>query len=610
MQQYLTLEEAAKALQMSPDELREMAKKKTVRAFQDRGSWRFRLQDIEELARSRGLSSDAELQLGEGAMSGPAAKKPGDSEAIPADFSLDEDEVPIGREKQASDQSPSSRSGRLGKPPHKPGSDSDVRLVMDSEIDFALPDEPKAGPRSEVRKASNRPTADTAPGTKHQDDEVIPLGDEPKAKTGSDSDIRLEESGERKRSELGNITEEIDLDAEQAKLDMQKKEGSGKKSGPRTTMMANQAGLPTSSPFELSDSDLDLDAPTHSGKKVDSDSEFELVPFDESKAPGKGAGELLLPSDEEVSLGSEVSGKGPGQSGINLQNPADSGISLESGGSDEIDLDLNLSLEDSSEERAALKSKEDSSSEFELSLDQASDTDSGSSEFELSLDDASPTSDSSSEFELSLDSGDSIELKTTSEHSDSEFELTLDDEGALAADAEAQDIFEETNFDVPALDESGSEAVALDSDLESSDDFEVSLDEDSGDGSQVVSLEDEEEADATAATVARPRKAPVRSKAVADEESADDFDVGDRKSRKAIDEDEEDEDEELVSAAPPAEWGPLPALLLFPSVIILFVVGLMSIELVRGMWGYHRPSTVGKPVIDSIARIFDDRLPK
>src|SRR5262245_56340432 len=135
MQQYMTLEQAAKYLQMPPDELREMAKKKTIRAFQDRGSWRFRAQDIEELARARGLGSDPAVQLGEvkppsSESKKPSSKKPPDSGLLPVDFELDDsDEVQLGREKQ---HSPGPRSpGRSGRTP-KPGSDSDVRLVNDS----------------------------------------------------------------------------------------------------------------------------------------------------------------------------------------------------------------------------------------------------------------------------------------------------------------------------------------------------------------------------------------------------------------------------------------------------------------------------------------------
>ena len=86
MQQYLTLEEAAKMLLISVDDLREMAKKKTIRAFQDRGSWRFRLQDIEELARKRGINSDPEVRLAEG-RKGAALD--------------DDDEVPLGKEKSS-----------------------------------------------------------------------------------------------------------------------------------------------------------------------------------------------------------------------------------------------------------------------------------------------------------------------------------------------------------------------------------------------------------------------------------------------------------------------------------------------------------------------------
>src|SRR3954471_23288576 len=95
MPQYYTLEEAASKLQMSPDELREMAKRKQVRAFQDRGSWRFRAQEIDELARERGLGSDPELQFGDATQAVPRPPKSGakspppDEERIAIDFNLE-----------------------------------------------------------------------------------------------------------------------------------------------------------------------------------------------------------------------------------------------------------------------------------------------------------------------------------------------------------------------------------------------------------------------------------------------------------------------------------------------------------------------------------------
>ena len=63
MAQFYTLEEAARVLGMSAEELKTKAQSREVRAFLDGGSWRFRVVDVDELARRRGLGSDAELRL-------------------------------------------------------------------------------------------------------------------------------------------------------------------------------------------------------------------------------------------------------------------------------------------------------------------------------------------------------------------------------------------------------------------------------------------------------------------------------------------------------------------------------------------------------------------
>src|SRR5947209_15112345 len=64
-QGYYTLDEAAQILHMPSDELKLMARKGEIRAFQDRGTWRFRVQDIQELARRRGIGSEPDLVLNE-----------------------------------------------------------------------------------------------------------------------------------------------------------------------------------------------------------------------------------------------------------------------------------------------------------------------------------------------------------------------------------------------------------------------------------------------------------------------------------------------------------------------------------------------------------------
>jgi hypothetical protein len=317
----------------------------------------------------------------------------------------------------------------------------------------------------------------------------------------------------------------------------------------------------------------------------------------------------VLKGDDEVGLGELTGAKGG--SGINLQDPADSGISLE--GSDEMEFELSLDA-GCTPKPAPAKSAPDSSSEFELSLsdDDASPADSGgsSSEFELSLD--------SEGSDLAVDEGSSdLAMESPASDSDSEFELTLDESGGLsveeegAASGEDQDIFE-TDFEVPALDEeSGSEAVALDeadTDLESSE-FDLSLDGEEESGSQVVPLEDEEEYDEGAATVQRRAVGAVAE----DEEGVED--IGEALDEDLDQEPELEEEAEPAAAAaapaPPAEWGVMPALVLLPCTIVLFVVGLMSFELIQGQWGYHKNTKVSNMVIRPIAKLVsgEDKLP-
>src|SRR5690242_1386125 len=117
MQQYYTLEQAAQVLRTTPEQLKEMARKNEVRAFQDRGSLRFRSQEIDELARSRGYGSEPELPLGEA----PPARAGGSGGKDVFNFSLgaeEGDEVPIGREPAKPGPASSSRASGG---PRKPG---------------------------------------------------------------------------------------------------------------------------------------------------------------------------------------------------------------------------------------------------------------------------------------------------------------------------------------------------------------------------------------------------------------------------------------------------------------------------------------------------------
>jgi hypothetical protein len=62
-QKYLTLQEAAKKIGLTPDELEREREDGTIRGFANRGSWKFREVDVDEFIRSRETDSSPEIQL-------------------------------------------------------------------------------------------------------------------------------------------------------------------------------------------------------------------------------------------------------------------------------------------------------------------------------------------------------------------------------------------------------------------------------------------------------------------------------------------------------------------------------------------------------------------
>jgi excisionase family DNA binding protein len=698
MVQYYTLQEAAARLQVSPEQLKEMAKKNEVRAFQDRGTLRFRAQEIDELARVRGLSSDPELQLGDfagpksGGPKSPAKagpKTPRATKHVPpahvteTDFTVPaeepSEEVPLGRDpaSAAGGSKSAPRSTRSPAPKHSPrpvpGSDSDVRLVGDGgALDFQVDSDvkvesaaPSAGPKTPGSKKSkvdlggdsgvrivplddaNDSDVKIVPDDPH--DNLVPLG-QGKVKTPSDSDIRLEQlpsDSDKRRDDKDLITDEIDVDAESLKA-AQETAARKKAAKPRPREGAgSSAQLPTVSPFELSDHDVNLESgdkpPASSqssnvepvaGKKdlSDSSSDFDLaLGKDPTSSPLELGSDELAPirlddSDEQdVGLGELTS---RGASGINLEGPVDSGISLEEGGSEEMMEEVHVA----GQTPRPTSGKVDSSSDFELSVDDSdlsSPTEASSpheeeeaasdSEFELTLDDAAAADEegTSSEFELSLDLESSEVVEGAKQEGDSEFELTLDEGGPSGSDeiptseGEDKDIFE-TDFEVPALDdeESGSEAVALDeesdTDLEGeSSEFDLPVDEEeeteAESGSEVVALDEDVDELESAPPRKKGRRTVVQPE---DEEEPADFEELDESEAAAV------EEEEAVAAAPPRSWGFVAPMSMVFCSFIMFFVCLMTYEMIAALWGYHRGMPATSFIVAPLARTFDDTLPK
>jgi len=465
MVQYYTLREAAEKLRMDPERLKEMAKNNQLRAFQDRGTLRFRAQEIEELARSLGLGSDPELQLGEllppkSGSKPPSSKSPAPSSRrtmhVPDDADLSlvgDDAVPLGDEpgSQRSQKSPQSKSkpgsgkkaGSPSSPP--PAHDSDVRLVSDSsDLEFKIEPEDagKMGQTREAPASSRSPAPKKRPSKLRPDGKpdsgvrVVPLDKasdsdvkivsddrashdpsvilgQSKSKTPSDSDVRLElappPSPNRGRDDAF-VTEDIELDLEALKEEESKVR--------RRRPTKSSPELPITSPFELSEEDAPKAGSKPKAKKDDTDSssDFELTAAGSSSDHSPielGSDEMPIPlaggNEEEVILG-EVGGPGSHDSGINLRDAKDSGISLEEGGSEEIEFALGTGPTATPKPgpvtpKPAGSAEHDSSAEFELSMDDSpvGEEDHSSSEFELSLDPGTGPEESSSEFELSLD---------------------------------------------------------------------------------------------------------------------------------------------------------------------------------------------------------------
>jgi excisionase family DNA binding protein len=522
MAQTYTLDEAAQRLGVPLDEFKRRIKDdwKTLRSFRDGATLRFRSSDIDELARSLGEASDPGLQLGS---PGKAPMQPGSSEEF---LLAPEDMTPT----DENDDIFSVAAGDSGKTKkQKSASDSDVRL------------EPDPGPKS------------------------------PRVKKPGKSSDRLKN--------LGNMTDEIDLDM---------------LAGPKSGVL--RPGADSSSKLKAPKSGPNLAGPGAANKIPgppptddimggDSSSEFEL-----SLDTDSDSFELQLNTEQsdEIDLGSGPKGRA-GQSGINLGKPKDSGVSLEKKG------------KDAAKPKKPAPPVADDSDDFELSLD------SDSSELETS----SPLESSP------------LAEKTGRDDSDSEFELSLDDNSGVTDniidEAEAQaankgDIFE-TDFSMPPVSEadSASEVVEVessDTDLENSD-FDLALDEsdiqqgDDESASQVVLLDDdsgpqESAGKAGARALAGAGAAAKRKKKAAveddDEEDASEALAGVRRKT--------DDDDDAVPAggyAPPAKW---PGWIIAPlalTFLFTFLGGVMSYELLKGMWGYHDGRTTTGGLANMVA---------
>ena len=307
MAQFYTLEEAARVLGMGPDELKQKAQQREVRAFMDGGSWQFRVADIDELARRRGLGSDPEVSMSELSTrfegndpdeaeidfelsefqldADPDGGRPASDPAIDSvaeqDILLDEANLPGALNTQ---------STIIGlEPAGRPGEKSDIRpgrpaALSDSDVTVS----PASPLKSDVQHLGTS-------GSELSDSDVTLFHEEGSSPGDTNPPAltppkRPRDSGGTRVNPLPGSSAEVKaagpVHPEEEQSDFELTSGQG--------VFATDEG-----------SDFELTA-------LESDDEFETSPAP-SKAPGD----------------SDVTGFLPSASGINLARPSDSGINLQ-----------------------------------------------------------------------------------------------------------------------------------------------------------------------------------------------------------------------------------------------------------------------------------------
>lgn len=268
---YLNLEEAAAQLGMEKDELNSLREAGDIRGFADRGAWKFRMEDIEELSRSRQADSDPSIPL--------MSEDVDDDDLFGSDILGADDSGSVIDEDEVGEQATVIRGSvhdEDDSPAELSSSDSDVRLVVDDGEDLQLDSEPELVAVSEDSDSDVRLT----------DDSSIDLG--------SDSDVKL-------------VDADSEADIEILELD------SGSDSDVKLVADDNDLSGSESDVALVGDSNLDLG----------SDSDVALISDDDGDSS-------ILAEDSGISLASDsgISLAGPLDSGISLETADESGISL------------------------------------------------------------------------------------------------------------------------------------------------------------------------------------------------------------------------------------------------------------------------------------------
>lgn len=634
---YMSLEEVAEFLNLETGQINSLRESGELRGFADRGTWKFKRDNVEEYGRSMQADSSPDIPL----------MSPNDSAV------LGDDDDQLGDQPTEIRKSDS----KLLESP----SDSDVRLILDDSLIEKGESDPEISQYSDEGLV---PWGDS-------DSDVQLIGDSSTLDKGRDSDVKLVSdsvSESNSDSDVQLFVDELEDDSESDVQIVSDDSESDVKLAPPSDVDLFSDEEDSDSDVQLigtaevsSDSDVKLVSNTDSDFELGSDSDVRLIGSLDTEAEldfeidaasvfsdDSGVdvlGEAVLDSGPDsgialdslvesgISLESADSGIAleGGESGISLEG-ADSGIALEGidSGIELGDSDISLGGADSG---IALEAKQDSGTSFEVDSDILFDDDSGISLSEdsgIALEDFADSG-------IALDGGDDDET----------YSLASDDEPVLTDSGIALDGLMADDDDIQAtvpmmatpllddemdLDDTQMEVPML----EGEDEFELSLEDDFGSDGSVILFDDEDVDEDTATTVGSLSDDGFTDEfevmegesldvdddlddfgdSEFDLEMEDDLDVFDADDEDFSDSFETGETQSGMAAFVPAashqmmapgvekEWGVSAFIGLLFSSVLMILCSMVMFDLIRSMWGWQEAAPFNSVLLETIGNLF------
>ena len=611
---YLSLEEAASLLDMTTEQLMKVREQGDIRGFADRGSWKFREQDIDEFQRSRQADSSPDFPIITGDSSSSVLEEPEATDLSKSDSdvrlffdgSLFDDKGAIGLAASGSDVRLSGDSG-----PNLEETESEDELdlsgwgsdakLSDSDSDVKLVG---TGTHPDIDLSPTIQMADDSDSdvvmVRDTDGDINLSGDPGHRISDSDSDVRLSAEDDDSDVQLADDAVSGDNDdlAATALIDGIDSDSDVKLMGSEDLLLPDEdsdSDVKLSADLDRTDSDIRLaeQSPAPTAKRSPA------APAKPSPAPKSKPNRLQFPPDDSdlklINKGSGVRKDRP-DSGISL-DVRGSGLGLEadeSGISLEMDSGISLDADDSGislESYDSGISLEGFESGTSLKDDSGISLDAGDSGISLDLDDDSGISMQPE------DLGRTVPMQSTS--------------GAKAALSDSTSMT--TQFDIPKSTrehDSEFELAGLDDD-----------DDEVGSNTGVLTFEEDEGLDSSR-TVAVPAlsgaaaKDEVAEEEFEDEESSyddeeefeDDGDLDVHDSEEFEDDNFESGQSQVAGFPVPmragradVDWGIGTKIMIGISALVSVMCAVVGIELVRTMWLWTQPS--GDAPVSSILQM-------